>query len=223
MPQLAAKKLRSRALCCCMRLALWHVVTRCVCCEQKFPNWCTHLEEVPGDCGCAGPPPSEALQATFVNFTLNELGHLDHGVLQCPQEATDQWLMYHVPCSASSREKTAVIEMVRPAGTLHGSLSGRCHRQQLSLQCRAVYWPCMLRCTRHVAAVASELAAHHALLHATVRHVASSPRAPLPLSTCDMQLAGQRLLILCSRQVKGLCRRQTCNVHCCRCRSWQMR
>lgn len=85
---------------------------------QKFPNWCTHLEEVPGDCGCAGPPPSEALQATFVNFTHNELGHLDHGVLQCPQEATDQWLMYHVPCSASSREKTAVIEMVRSAGWL---------------------------------------------------------------------------------------------------------
>ena len=53
------------------------------------------------------------LQATFVEFIHNELGHLDKGVLECPAEATERWIMYHVPCSASSREKTAVIEMVR--------------------------------------------------------------------------------------------------------------
>ena len=28
-------------------------------------------------------------------------------------DAASRWLLYHVPCSASSREKTAVIEMVR--------------------------------------------------------------------------------------------------------------
>ena len=78
---------------------------------QVFPNWCTHLDEHPGDCGCAGPPPSLPLPAVFVNFSKNEEGNLDYGVLECPPEAVQAWYIYHVPCSASSREKIAVLEM----------------------------------------------------------------------------------------------------------------
>ena len=80
---------------------------------QVFPNWCTHLDTEPGDCGCSGPPPSRPRQATFVNFTLNEEGALDHGVLECPLDAVQGWFIYHVPCSASGREKIAVLEMVQ--------------------------------------------------------------------------------------------------------------
>ena len=96
-------------LCVCGRQACTKALPR----AQVFPNWCTHLDEQPGDCGCAGPPPSLPLPATFVNFTLNEEGHLDHGVLECPKEAVQGWFIYHVPCSASSREKIAVLEMVQ--------------------------------------------------------------------------------------------------------------